>query len=105
MTALVDRGGFAEEKAVSVCYPFFHTRQEGYRKYLYSSDSPNATTISLNSSMTSRAAWSISNNARSSFGFANACSWDRLDLIGVGKYHFVTCGRFIPVKSMTVDAN
>ena len=46
--------------------------------YLYSSDSPNARRMSLNSFMTSRAAWYMSCKALSSFGFVKSCTSDNL---------------------------
>ena len=46
-----------------------HSYREIYA-YLYSSLSPNPSVMSENSSMTVRAAWSMSCKARSSLGFA-----------------------------------
>ena len=58
--------------------------------------------MSLNSDMRSFAAWSMSCRARSSFGFENACSSEKL-------YRANELARFVlpdyaPMKRMSVDA-
>lgn len=57
--------------------------------------------MSLNSDMRSLAAWSMSCRARSSFGFENACSSEKL--YRVYEMSRFDCPGHIPMKCVSVD--